>query len=49
VDSGAMSYRIGASSGTAIPNAAVKIVEEWVNRDELNILAQLEAVTIKSA
>jgi len=24
-----------------------KIVEEWVNRDELNILAQLDAVTMK--
>ncbi len=24
-----------------------KIVEEWVNRDELNILAQLNAVTMK--
>ena len=26
-----------------------KIVEEWVNRDELNILAQLDAVALKTA
>ena len=25
-----------------------KIVEEWVNRDELNILSQLDAVTLRS-
>ena len=25
-----------------------KIVEEWVNRDELSILAQLEAVTLRA-